>query len=252
MNYESTYFRVYQCFMMTSVTVHFTRVVLLTCLFFTPCESEPTEENQPPPPAYIDVTSYPTKLHVRWGQPLDTSILVRGYKLGYGILYPDREILQLSNTTTDHVISNLQPDAQYVIRLRAFNKKDEGFSLYETVYTLQDSSARTTKPPEVLRTPLQLRAVIKSATSALLSWIDMEQGCCDGRHYQFIYKANYPANQKWIDVNTTDLTYALNGLQPYTLYEFKVRMIRDDAISDWSFTTVNKTSKQVRVVQILS
>ncbi|XP_072038714.1 uncharacterized protein [Amphiura filiformis] len=199
------------------------------------------EDYQPPPPAYLEITSYPTKIHVRWGHPHDSSILVRGYTLGYGIGFPDRQILQLSKTTTDHVIGDLQPNAQYVIRLRAFNQNGEGFSLYETVYTRQDSSAGTTSPPKILSTPVQLRAVIKSATSALLSWIDLEQGCCDGRHYQFTYKANYPADQKWIDVNTTDLTYALSGLQPYTTYEFKVRVIRDDVISGWSLTTVNKT-----------
>ncbi|XP_072028791.1 uncharacterized protein [Amphiura filiformis] len=214
------------------------------------------EDNQPPPPAYLEVTSYPTKIQVRWGHPRDTSILVRGYMLGYGIGYPDRKIKELSSTTTDYMISNLQANAQYVIRLRAFNLKGEGFSLYETVYTRQDStvdpvvpvrinpvpeSSGTTSPPEVLKTPLELRAVIKSASSALLSWADMEEGCCDGRHYQFMYKANYPANQKWFYVNTTDLTYALNGLQPYTMYEFKVRVVKDEAISGWSMITSNKT-----------
>ena len=60
--------------------------------------------------------------------------------LGYGVGYPDREVVPLPTTARQYTITNLEPNAQYVIQLRAFNKRGEGFSLYEDVYTRQDTS----------------------------------------------------------------------------------------------------------------
>ena len=57
---------------------------------------------------------------------------------------------------------------------------------------------------------------------------------------------------RWTTVNTTDLTFALNGLLPYTMYEFRIRVIRDGASSIWSMTTSNKTFEAGRwLLQIL-
>ena len=99
-----------------------------------------TEENPPPQPSFLEASSYPTQIIVRWQPPQDTSIMVRGYMLGYGHYYPDREVLQLGAGTRQHTITNLQPNAEYVIKLRAFNNRGEGFPLFETVFTRPPAS----------------------------------------------------------------------------------------------------------------
>ncbi|XP_033096450.1 neogenin-like isoform X4 [Anneissia japonica] len=93
----------------------------------------PDESRVPPEPSSITCYKYPNSIAVWWSPPLDKSIKVSGYILGYGPNIPDVEMKKLSSDSRHYVIENLEPASSYIIKLRAVNKAGEGKSIYEII-----------------------------------------------------------------------------------------------------------------------
>jgi hypothetical protein len=60
-------------------------------------------------------------------------ILSKYFQIGWGINIPDIEKDFVASNVRQYIIRNLKPNREYVISLRAFNKKGQGFPIYETV-----------------------------------------------------------------------------------------------------------------------
>lgn len=106
---------------------------------------------------------------VSWGPPASTNIKVRGYVLGWGKGIPDEEIRQIDENLRNYEISNLEPNSEYVISLRARNNMGDGPPIYDTVRTRNEPAVDTHTQLEV---PVGLRAITLSANSIVVYWTD--------------------------------------------------------------------------------
>ncbi|XP_071942908.1 neogenin-like isoform X3 [Antedon mediterranea] len=100
----------------------------------------PDESRVPPEPSSLVCYKYPNRIEVWWSPPLDKSIKVDGYILGFGPRIPDVVIERLGADRRHFIIENLEPATQYIIKLRAVNKAGEGKSKYEIVDRLFEST----------------------------------------------------------------------------------------------------------------
>lgn len=66
---------------------------------------------------------------VSWAPPRG-QIVVRGYKIGYGVGSPDQNEIETDKNTNSLTIGNLEPETQYVMRLQAFNNFGDGLPEY--------------------------------------------------------------------------------------------------------------------------
>ena len=71
------------------------------------------------------------------------------------------------------VISDLKPNSEYVISLRAYNNIGDGRPIYETVRTkdkdYEGLEAATASP---LIPPVGLHAIVLSSSTVVLTWVD--------------------------------------------------------------------------------
>ncbi|VDP07487.1 unnamed protein product [Soboliphyme baturini] len=226
------------------------------------------EETQVPgAPTSLRVQAKATEILLSWTPPLDEGILIRGFLIGWGINVPDIQVKRVSGSERFYTITNLKPNKDYVISLKAYNKMGNGFPIYETVRT---TSAVTTGPTRVIETPIGLRTSVISSTAIFLTWSDGSQYNCfrlfllplnfnrclvlrlrlnnmmsrlnsDNGHYTIRYTSHYGMNGHYRYVNCTEASYTVEGLKPDTQYEFSVKLVVGNADSEWSMTAVNKT-----------
>ena len=133
--------------MVFALSCHYSsrRISVCLSLYVSPCviisTSQRTPENNvPPAPFELHAVAFQNKIMVTWEPSLDTSIMIRGYILGYGPGIPDAVVKSLPSSQTQYTIPNLTPNTLYVLKLRAFNQVGEGQSLYEDVSTTPPGS----------------------------------------------------------------------------------------------------------------
>ncbi|CAL1539674.1 unnamed protein product, partial [Lymnaea stagnalis] len=203
------------------------------------------ESEVPGQPAHLYAQPKANSIIVSWAPPSPHSkILVRGYVLGYGKGIDDVFKHSLDSNTHDYHIKNLQPNSQYVITIRAFNNKGQGPSRYETVNTPEDMEMEPATP---MLPPVGLNAHVLSAFTIILTWADnslsKNQKITDNRYYTIKYRQVNVRGSKFRFINSTDLNYHIEGLRPYTEYEFMVKVIKGRRESDYSMTVTNKTEE---------
>ncbi len=81
--------------------------------------------------ARVVPTASPTELSVSWMNARDQGGFVRAIRIQYGWGYADQYV-DVSNTTEQYTLMNLQPNTNYVIHIYAYNRA--GKSLVETEY----------------------------------------------------------------------------------------------------------------------
>lgn len=96
---------------------------------------------------------------------------------------PDREKVEVGAEDREYTISELKPNREYVISVRAITRAGDGFPIYETVkttsYALPPTSTNTqsggqqfVKPATSQATVIGVQAEPVSSTSIRISWTD--------------------------------------------------------------------------------
>lgn len=180
-----------------------------------------------------------------WGPPAEQAdIKVRNYILCWGLGIPDVVLRSLDDKTRYYEITDLEPNSEYVISLRAHNRMGDGKPRYETVRTRDDEPLDV---PIALEVPVGLRAVTMSANSIVVYWTDTtlnrNQQVVDNRHYTVRY--NIVGSNRYKSFNTTELNCMIAELRPDSQYEFAVRVVKGRRESAWSMSVLNRTAQAV-------
>lgn len=195
----------------------------------------------------VFLTPTSSSIIVSWNPPVNQSIVIKGYTIGWGIGIPEKYTKVLDPKKTSHILENLTPLSEYVISLQAFNNKGNGPAVYETAWT---KLATTPEPKSPLLPPVGLKAIVLSSTSIILYWTDSTLPSSfadsDNRHYKVRYTSNlHSSNPKYRYLNSTKFNYIIDDLKPNTQYEFAVKLIKGRRESTWSMTVVNTTFEAI-------
>ncbi|KAG8236477.1 hypothetical protein J437_LFUL016977 [Ladona fulva] len=204
------------------------------------------EKQVPDPPSSLKVRPMANSILVTWNPPRNPTIMVRGYTLGWGKGIPDVYTQVLDGKQRVYSIPNLDPNSEYVISLRAYNEMGDGRPVYETVRTRESAPPETHTEPLV--PPVGLRAVIVSASTAVLYWTDSsltKSQVTDHRHYVVRYTSSHNSpNPRYKYFNTSNLNCMIDDLKPNTQYEFTVKLVKGRRESPWSMVVLNITQEE--------
>ncbi|XP_037094900.1 neogenin-like, partial [Pollicipes pollicipes] len=177
---------------------------------------------------------------VLWSPPENKNIRVRGYTIGWGRGVPDSYTEVIDEKQRYYVITGLDPNAEYVVSLRALNAAGNGTPIYETVWTRQPLDQLDRRP---LVIPTGLKVIVVSESAAVLHWTDRSlpnQEVTDGRIYRVRYSSQ-ASPERYRHYNASQLNCMIEGLRPATTYEFSVQAVKGRRESDWSLVVVNQT-----------
>uniref|UniRef100_A0A4W2DRF9 Uncharacterized protein n=1 Tax=Bos indicus x Bos taurus TaxID=30522 RepID=A0A4W2DRF9_BOBOX len=175
------------------------------------------------------VPDQPSSLHVRpqtnciimsWTPPLNPSIVVRGYIIGYGVGSPYAETVRVDSKQRYYSIERLESSSHYVISLKAFNNAGEGVPLYESA-TTRSITAPTSAPKDltVITREGKPRAVI-------VSWQPPLEANGKITAYILFYTLdkNIPIDD-WImeTISGDRLTHQIMDLNLDTVYYFRIQ-----------------------------
>ncbi|XP_051976002.1 neogenin [Xyrauchen texanus] len=204
-------------------------------------ENDLDESQVPGVPSSLHVRPLVNRIVVSWTPPDNQDILVRGYKIGYGIGSPHAHTVTLDYKQRFYSIDNLDASSHYVITLKAFNNIGEGIPIYNSATTRPQSAP----DPTPMLPPVGVQATVLSHDNIKVSWADnslpKNQKITDSRYYTIRWKTNIPANAKFKTANTTSLFHTVMGLKPNTLYEFSVMVTKSRRSSTWSMTAHGTT-----------
>ncbi|KAK7107804.1 neogenin-like [Littorina saxatilis] len=202
------------------------------------------------PPKLTEMRVWPLSMSVEvsW-QPPDLGT-VRGYQVGYGISIPDVYKTDVNATVLHYIIQGLEPEQEYIVSLRARNKAGLGSPLYETVRT--GRAKDTGNSGQLLLAPVEVKASTVSAHRVEVSWTDssilkLRGGMEDSKgkiytvRFMQLNHLSEDAKPKFVMINTTDSSVLVEGLMPFTRYEFAVRVSQGEARSIWSMAVTNTT-----------
>ena len=109
---------------------------------------------------------------IYWRPPRKNRIMVRGYTIGWGKGIPDEVTQIVDDKHRNFVISNLKPNSEYVISLRAYNNIGDGRPIYETVRTKDKDYEGLEAATAPLIPPVGLHAIVLSSSTVVLTWVD--------------------------------------------------------------------------------
>uniref|UniRef100_A0A8C2HI79 Neogenin 1 n=1 Tax=Cyprinus carpio TaxID=7962 RepID=A0A8C2HI79_CYPCA len=218
-------------------------------------ENDLDESQVPGVPSSLHVRPLVNRIVVSWTPPENQDVLVRGYKIGYGIGSPHAHTVTLDYKQRFYSIDNLDPSSHYVITLKAFNNMGEGIPIYNSAttrpqsdpidpdidfYELFNNPYTPAPDPTPMLPPVGVQATVLSQDTVKVSWADnslaKNQKITDSRYYTIRWKTNIPANTKYKTANTTTLFHTVTALKPNTLYEFSVMVTKSRRSSTWSMT----------------
>uniref|UniRef100_A0A915MNH3 Fibronectin type-III domain-containing protein n=1 Tax=Meloidogyne javanica TaxID=6303 RepID=A0A915MNH3_MELJA len=219
--------------------------ILVVALFFIEINeliyTEEEDESQiAGTPSELQAFANHDSIQVSWLPPREDNVLIRGFQIGWGINIPDIEKTIVDSNVRQYTIRNLKPNREYVISLRAFNKKGQGFPIYETVKTYSSSSLTTLSPNifiENIHAPVGLFAETLSASQIHLYWTDPNDEAFN-QYYTIKYAMSGEADGLAKEINTSETDYLFDNLRPDTQYEFAVKIARTN---HWSLIAINRT-----------
>ncbi|XP_047487273.1 LOW QUALITY PROTEIN: neogenin-like [Penaeus chinensis] len=127
------------------------------------------ENRVPDKPTSLRALAMKDHISVKWQPPQMQNVMVRGYTIGWGKGIPDVYSKIVDSKQRSYVIEGLEPNAEYVISLRAFNSVGETQApCYEQVRT------RPPEPPSAptLTPPVGLKAEVLTPFTVALQWTD--------------------------------------------------------------------------------
>ncbi|XP_029426916.1 netrin receptor DCC [Rhinatrema bivittatum] len=220
-------------------------------------ENDLDESQVPDQPSSLHVKPLTTSIVMSWTPPLNPTIVVRGYIIGYGVGSPYAETVRVDSKQRYYSIENLEPSSHYVISLKAFNNAGEGVPLYESAttrsmtdpidpleadfYPLLDDFP--TSVPDIstpMLPPVGVQAVALTHDAVRVSWADnsvpKNQKTTEIRFYTVRWRTSYSTSAKYKSADTTALSHTATGLKPNTMYEFSVMVTKGKRSSTWSMT----------------
>lgn len=173
--------------------------------------------------------------------PNGTDIKIRNYVLGYGKGLPDVYTRILDEKLRFYEIKDLEPNAEYVLALRARNQMGDGEPAYG--YTITHDEEPTESGGTVLEVPVRLRAVTMSSSSIVVYWTDnsVARGPHTGGNRFYRVRYNPYDSKRYKYHNTTDTNCMIDDLRANTQYEFAVQAVKGRRESAWSMSEVNTT-----------
>ncbi|GIY22158.1 protogenin A [Caerostris darwini] len=180
----------------------------------------------PPPIVHLTVLNN-TALQVEWSMKSDNLYPVDGYYLSYR---QQNKLLKrritLPANTTKFLLFDLAPHSWYEVYLVAFNKKGESQEAMRKIITSSEDNPDA-ETVEVEEPPHQLEAEPTSSTHIRLTWRAPETS----RNISYYTVRYHPVFASGL-VNESSISYIrstnnevlITDLQPYTLYEFAVRL----------------------------
>ena len=166
--------------------------------------------------------------------------------ISWGIGIPDSDSHEVEETVRQYEITDLEPNSDYVVSLRARNIQGDGPAKYDNIRTRDEDPMET---PAKLEVPVGLRAITMSATSIVVYWTDTtlsrNQQVIDNR--QYVVRYNSVGANRYKYFNTTDLNCMIGDLRTNTQYEFAVKVVKGRRDSDWSMSVLNSTATAVTV-----
>ncbi|XP_078386036.1 protogenin A [Cetorhinus maximus] len=176
-----------------------------------------------------------TTITVSWKQAEENSVHIQGYRLFY------REESQqetgpigLGMQDSHYTISGLDPRRKYHMRLLAYNYMGEGYQADQTVSTPGCVSVRDRMVPPP-PPPHHLYAKANSSSSISLQWGKPAFTAAAMINYTVRCNPVGLQNASLVMYLQTSETHMLvHGLQPFTKYEFAVRLHADQLSSPWS------------------
>lgn len=194
----------------------------------------------PEEPSPLRVRPSADNIQVSWLPPENQHIKVRKYILGWGKGIPDNFAQELDEKTRTYTISNLEPNSDYVISLRASNNIGPGPARYANVRTRDEAPPDPVLP---LMPPIGLKAQVLGSSTVVLYWTDTtlskSQYVQDSRYYVVHYTAT--SNPKERIFNSTELNCMIGDLKPNTQYDFRVKVVKGRRESKWSMVVQNTT-----------
>ncbi|GAU92905.1 hypothetical protein RvY_04923-2 [Ramazzottius varieornatus] len=198
----------------------------------------------PGQPASLRIRPTAKSVVVNWSPPNDGNVVVRGYTIGWGVGIPDIYVRTVDSRERTLSIDELEPGAEYVVSVRAFNNMGDGRPTYETV-TTKLPSAPSDHGHETMLPPLGLQAIVISESTVILKWTDssLPSGLTpsDNRFYTVRYSRLGNDGQKPKTIDSSELETPIDGLRPNTMYMFEVRVTKGKMQSTWSLSVTNRT-----------
>ncbi|NXY15685.1 DCC protein, partial [Atrichornis clamosus] len=106
------------------------------------------ESQVPDQPSSLHVRPLSTSIVMSWTPPLNPSVVIRGYIIGYGVGSPYAQTVRVDSKQRYYSIENLEASSHYVISLKAFNNAGEGIPLYESA-TTRSATAPSSAPKDL-------------------------------------------------------------------------------------------------------
>ncbi|XP_069767120.1 protogenin A isoform X2 [Narcine bancroftii] len=176
-----------------------------------------------------------TTIVVRWKQAEENDVQIQGYKLFYREeSQQECEPIGLTVHNSHYTIGGLDPRRKYHMRLLAYNDLGEGYQADQTVSTPACVSVRDRMAPPP-PPPHHLYANANSSSSISLQW--GKPAFTAALMINYTVRCNPVGLQNAslvMYLQTSETHMLVNGLQPFTKYEFAVRLHADQLSSPWS------------------
>ncbi|XP_046890645.1 neural cell adhesion molecule L1.1-like isoform X2 [Hypomesus transpacificus] len=189
----------------------------------TPTQSFNTPEGAPGPPSSLQFESpSETELSLHWRPPLQPNGILTGYLLEYHPLESQESPQQMEffddPSVTHFLLKGLDPHRHYLFSVFARTAAGRGLPLQLEGATLLDGA-----PPSNI-------SMVAGDTSVNLSWVPGDRQRNHAFHFLYLRKT---AGGEWEEseqVNSTQGSYLLMGLQPGTQYRL---LITHDNHTHW-------------------
>lgn len=194
---------------------------------------DPASLKAPSSPTNFSVTSHNMGLHLTWSSPNDVTVPVTGYVVGYGRFIPEVYRQILDTTQTEHTITGLRQNSDYIVSIRAFNKFGESRPVFKLGRAGRRSSphnhvttAQPEEPTEVLPDApgnLKVRETNDEVVTLKVTWSPPRvlNGELTGYHlYYTTDKTFSPENDAFVYEKSESTT--LKNLEFNTTYYFRV------------------------------
>nr|XP_022917260.1 neogenin isoform X2 [Onthophagus taurus] len=199
------------------------------------------ESKVPGQPYGLKLNATDTKIYLVWYPPQKENIKIRNYIIGWGKGIPDTYNQEVNATVRRFVIQDLEPNSEYVISVRANNSIGPGLPAFQTIRTTDEDPSEGLAP---LVPPVGLKAQVLSPTSVILYWTDTTLSKSQYMNNNRYYKVHYYTDDQGRTgkvLNVTEQNTMINDLKPNTLYDFRVRVVKDRRESPWSMVVSNTT-----------
>lgn len=208
----------------------------------------------PTPPDLIKLEGKARKnsILLKWHMPT-TTVTITDYVVRYGLHIPDDHMAIVKNSLRQHILSDLKPDTDYVISVRARNEAGEGPAKYVKVRTMRLDEQEIDTSKMKLPSPIGLKAETVSPTSVILTWSSELNNHKQPNFIRTVMVRYYingqssASNSK--NFTTTENKVTLDDLKPNTEYGFAVKTFlhfldgRYYKDSGWSMDAHTKTSE---------